>query len=309
MISEEVTFFNGPLRLRGTLFKPDDPGPHPALIVLHAASGGTRQYPFYAHLEAELLPRGLAVLLYDRRGAGRSEGDFSTAGFEELAGDGLAAVNCLRRRVDIDGERVGLYGVSQGGWIAPIVAVKEPSVRFLVIVSGSALSPAEQMDYAARYTLHEAGYSEQILAQAIALRHRVNEYYRGRLALDAVREAVKRAEAESWFEHAYIGPSEELPGDVTEDKWHYELDHDPLPIWRQVRQPTLFVFGDRDRWVPVRASLERYRRVTGHLEDVTFDELTGLDHLMGEADRQDEGQVSDRYVQVQLNWLKGRVEQ
>ena len=244
MISEEIVFTNENVQLAGTLYQPETPVPHPALVVLHAASGGTRDFPFYQHLVTQLPARGIAVFLFDRRGSGRSSGDFETASFETLATDGSAAVEYLRSRDDIDKGRIGLYGISQGGWIAPLVIGLRSDIAFLIIVSGCGVSPAKQMDYGAGYNLHQHGFTKNTIDQAIALRNRVNEYYRGHISQEVVAAQLDRAEMEPWFEEAYIHPSQYLPEDVKEDKWWYELDYDPRPIWKQVGQPTLFLFAD-----------------------------------------------------------------
>ncbi len=305
-MEENVTFKSGGIRLSGTLHKPDGPGPFPALIVLHSASGGTRLDPFYDHLKIELPARDIAVLVYDRRGGGGSEGEFATADFEDLAADGAAAFHTLRGRPDIDPERIGLYGISQGGWIAPILAAKEPAVAFLVIVSGCAVPPAEQMDYGARYTLNEAGFPEEIQRQAIALRHRVNDYFRGKLEREALQAELGEAKDRPWYRHAYIPRGEGLPEDVTQDKWYYEMDYDPLPIWGKLALPTLFIFGDRDRWVPVPESRARYEDVTAHMSDVKFVTLPDVDHLMGHAGGLAEGRLSAEYLEILLDWIGDR---
>lgn len=307
MSAEQVTFHSGAIQLRGTLVKPDAPGPRAAVIILHAAGGGTRAYPFYQHLQEQLPARGVAVLTFDRRGSGASGGDFTTADFDDLAADGAAAFRCLRRRTDIDPTRIGLYGISQGGWIAPLVAVKEPDAAFLVIVSGCALPPAAQMDYAARYTLREAGFSAAVQEQALALRRQTNEYFRGAVDREALTAALRQFENEPWFAAAYLDPSAALPADPRASKWYYEMDYDPLPVWQQVSQPTLFLFGDRDRWVPVAASRATYRQATAHMSDVDFVTLAEIDHLMGERDRQDESRVSERYFEILWAWLEARL--
>jgi len=305
-VIEEIKFSSGRIQLQGTLHKPNGPGPFPAVIVLHSASGGSRLDPFYDHLKTALPARGVSVLVYDRRGSGESAGDFSTADFEDLATDGAAAFTYLRQCPDIDAARIGLYGISQGGWIAPIVATMEPAAAFLVIVSGCAVSPAAQMDFGARYTLTEAGFSEEAQQRALALRHQVNEYYRGKLERNKLLEQLKEAEKEPWFKHAYIPRDDRLPEEVTLSKWYYEMDYDPLPIWQNLKQPTLFFFGDHDRWVPISKSRSNYQDVTAHMDDVKFVTLAGVDHLMHYADGRKKDQLSAQYLEILLDWITSR---
>lgn len=302
MESETITFQRD-VPFVGTLYKPAEPGPHPALVVLHGSSGGTRQSEFYQHLTEYLPPAGIAVFLYDRRGSGESGGRFDTADFEMLAADGAAAVEALAARPDIDPARIGVYGISQGGWIAPIVAARRPATACVVVVSGSGISPADQMDYATARVGREMGFDEAVVSQVLHLRGRVNDYYRGTASRADVQAELDAARGEPWYDRAGFG---QLPTDVRSSKWFYEMDYDPLPIWRAVRQPTLFLFAGDDRWVPVDRSRAAFEAVTAHLDDVTFAEIPDGDHLMGLEDEADP-RISESYVSVLLTWLRNRL--
>jgi len=307
MIAEDVVFTNETVQLAGTLYKPNSQTIHAALVVLHAANGGIRSFPFYQHLVTHLPASGIAVLLFDRRGSGRSSGDFETASFETLAKDGSAAVDYLRSRYDIDRKRIGLYGISQGGWIAPLVAGLRSDIAFLIIVSGCGVSPAKQMDYGAAYTLRQQGFTDNTIAQAIALRNRVNEYYRGHISREIVSAELDKAQSEPWFQDAYIDPSTTLPEDVTKDKWWYELDYDPLPIWKQIQQPTLFLFAKDDRWVPVTESMDKFELATANIRDVTIIQIKGTDHLMYKTSDQKKETISEEYIETMVDWLMKRI--
>lgn len=304
---QDVAFSNNRVQLAGSLYRPEGSPPYPALIVLHAANGGTRDYPFYQHLIEYLPSQGIAVLLYDRRGSGKSTGDFERADFNDLAGDAIAAIDYLHSQNDIDIRKIGVYGVSQGGWIAPLVAAQRPDVAYLIIVSGSGVSPAKQMEYAAITVLRKAGFSEDIVARAVDLRNRVNQYYRGKLPFETVKSDIDRVQEEPWFPYTFLGSSDQLPRDVTQDKWYYELDYDPLLAWHRVAQPSLFLFAEDDQWVPVQESIVNFRSVTKHLRDVTMLEIDGTDHLMMDINAEVKARVSDRYVGALISWLEQRI--
>jgi uncharacterized protein len=307
MVTEEVVFTNETVQLAGTLYKPDTQTTYPALVVLHAANGGTRQFPFYQHLVTYLPACGIAVLLFDRRGSGHSSGDFETASFETLAEDGNAAVNYLRTRNDINKKQIGLYGISQGGWIAPLVVGLRSDIAFLIIVSGCGVSPAKQMDYGATYTLRQQGFTENTIAQAIALRNRVNEYYRGHISREVISAELDSAQSESWFQGAYINSSKDLPEDVTKGKWWHELDYDPLLIWKQIQPPTLFLFAEDDRWVPVVESTSKLEKATAHLKDSAIIQIKGTDHLMYKTRDKKAETISEEYVETMVAWLMKRI--
>lgn len=303
MKSEEIRFPNQNLNLAVTLYKPDTDPAYPGVVVVHPASGGERTDPFYEHLKSELPRHGIAVLIFDRRGSGVSQGDFETADFEDLAGDIISAVEYLQSRPDIDHTKIGLHGTSQGAWIAPIAAARKPDIAFIVAVSASGVSPADQMNYGVAFHLEKDGFDQAAVKKAIELRNLVNEYFRDHVAREDVAAQLSRFEHEPWYENAYLYPSEELPADVTQRKWHYEMDYEPLAIWKKVTQPTLFLFAEVDEWVPIDQSMLNYKKATAHLKDVTLKRVHDTDHLM----RDPAGEISEEYLEAIVGWLMPRI--
>ena len=90
-----------------------------------------------------LTRQGIAVLRVDDRGMGGSTGNFSQATTEDFAGDVLSGVEYLKSRKEIDSNQIGLIGHSEGGLIAPIVAVKSPDVAFIVMMAAPGLTGEE----------------------------------------------------------------------------------------------------------------------------------------------------------------------
>jgi len=303
VIPEEIEFTNQTIRFAGTLYRPDTIVPCPAVVVAHPASAGERTDPFYDHLKSGLPEHGFAVLTFDRRGSGASEGNFETADFEDLASDVIAGVEYLQSRPDIDRIRIGLHGTSQGGWIVPIAAGRKRDIAFIVAVSASGVSPAEQMNYGVAFHLEKEGFDPVVIEQAIRLRNLVNEYFRGKISREEVAAELSRFEHEAWYEHAYLYPSSELPVDIAQSKWHYEMDYEPLSVWERVTQPTLFLFAEVDEWVPVEQSMRNYKNATAQLHDVTLEQIAGADHLM----RTQAGETSMQYQDILVQWLTSRV--
>lgn len=303
MKSEEITFRSGDSRLAGTLYKPETSALYPAIVVVHPASEAERSSPFYEHLKAELPTYGMAVFIFDRRGSGASEGNFETADFDDLAADVVSAVEYLQSRTDIDPMKIGLHGTSQGAWIAPIVASRKPEIACTVLVSACGVSPADQMNYGVAFHLEKDGFDRAAVGKAIELRNLVNEYFRGHVSREQAEAELIRFKHEPWYERAYLYPASELPADITRSKWHYEMDYEPLSVWRGVEQPTLFLFAQTDEWVPVEQSVINYREATRHLHDVTFEQIPGTDHLL----RDGTGEISRLYLDSLIPWLRLRL--
>jgi pimeloyl-ACP methyl ester carboxylesterase len=132
--------------LAGTLTLPPGAGPHPAIVWVHG--GGQQARDYFPDLQALFVSSGVAVLAYDKRGVGQSGGVFpgdraDDRAIKELAGDAEAAVRFLAAQPGIDRARVGFAGHSQGGWIAPLAASREPTARFVIAFAGPSLSQGE----------------------------------------------------------------------------------------------------------------------------------------------------------------------
>jgi hypothetical protein len=111
---EDVLFHNGGVVLSGTLLIPRTHGAHPAIVLVHGSLAETRwgTIMFFADRFAR---RGIAALVYDKRGTGASTGDWKTATYEEISDDALAGVHLLQRREDVYHDRIGAFGHSEGG--------------------------------------------------------------------------------------------------------------------------------------------------------------------------------------------------
>jgi len=308
MTVETIAFYNQSLKYVGTLYKPTSDPPFPAVVVVHPASGGEQTDRFFDHLKSEIPKHGIAVLVFDRRGSGGSQGNFETSDFNDLADDVVSAVEYLESRIDINKSKIGLHGTSQGAWIAPIAAAKKPEIACMVAVSASGVTPAEQMDYGVAFHLERDGYDGSVIDKVIELRTLVNEYFRGHASREHVAIELGCYESEPWFEKGYLFPSLELPVDIKQSKWHYEMDYEPLSIWKNVHQPTLFLFAEIDEWVPIETSMRNYLSATAHLTDVTIHRTSGTNHLMSVSRDENVLDISREYLDVLLDWLKSRLD-
>jgi uncharacterized protein len=228
----EVRFDGEAGTLAGTLYLPLAPGPHPAVVLVHG-SGPDSRAP-YRNLAAHFARNGVAALVYDKRGMGGSTGDWRAAGFDSLADDAIAAVRLLREHPGVDPQRVGLWGISQGGWILPLAASRSPEIAFIIPVSASGHSPARQEMWRVGNNLLYRDLSPAAIAIGL----------KGTRMVYSLKEIADRG-----------GLS--LPADL----WFAALDPwlDPAPIWEQVTQPVLGIWGEIDGLVPTAESVEIVR--------------------------------------------------
>lgn len=127
--------------LRGWLVTPHGaPTGLPAVVLVAGAGRGTRDRLLP---QAEALARGgVVTLIYDKRSAGYSA---MRRDYDRLAEDALAALDRLTAESVVDSSRVGLLGVSEGGWVVPTAARRAGDrVSFTVLVSAPLVTPGQQ---------------------------------------------------------------------------------------------------------------------------------------------------------------------
>ena len=134
----EVRITSGAAVLAATLTLPaQGRAPFPAVVLL-TGSGPNPRFRGEAdggQIVNFFASRGFAVLSWDKRGAGASTGDFVTANFDTLAADALAAIRFLRAQPEVRSDRVGVWAISQGGWVASLVAARDPRLANQVTMS------------------------------------------------------------------------------------------------------------------------------------------------------------------------------
>jgi fermentation-respiration switch protein FrsA (DUF1100 family) len=225
---EHVSFRNGDVTLAGTLLTPCTDRPCPGVALVHGSGDETRDgYCVFANSFAA---RGIATLIYDKRGVGASTGHWRAGGFTELAEDARAGLLFLASHEGVDPQRTGLCGVSEGGWVVARAAASRASVRFVVGISAAGMSPARQ-----------ERYRRAILADQAT----------GFGALRALRKATTLG----MFGALRLPPMRLLPG--LAGYFARTMDYDPLPWWEAIDRPILLVYGEADATVPARESAAR----------------------------------------------------
>src|SRR5262249_47275336 len=109
---------------------------------------------------------GVAALIYDKRGVGKSTGDWKHSDFNDLAGDALAGIHFLRQRADI--AKIGIYGQSQGGSITPLVASQSSEVAFIISTAGGGVPMYEGELNSLQNQVRAKGFSGDDLDEATA---------------------------------------------------------------------------------------------------------------------------------------------
>lgn len=271
---EEVVFNNRSVKLVGRLTKPRTPGPHPAIVMIHGSGKGGRDYAYYSLLATHLATQGVAVLTYDKRGFGASGGSGQNPNLQDLADDARAAVEYLKRRQDVIADRIGLYGHSQGGFIAPLVPARGTEVAFICLLAAPALHTWDQELNEAESDMRGRGFSEEEVADALKSMRLMFGVVSSGQGLQPLRAAVQVARSSRWWGVVELSSSKK---DLKQ--WRLSA-YDPRAALEKLKVPVLALFGERDLIVPPKQNVpmwERYLRVAGN-KDFTPRLVPGADH-------------------------------
>ena len=247
------------LRLGGKIVLPRTAGRFPAVIFVTGSDPDTRDAWLYD--AAALAERGVASLLYDKRGVGESLGaSHDLASWDDLAGDVEGGIALLRSRAEIDTARIGLVGQSQGTWIIAKVAARNPAVKFLVNISGSGISAAEQETYRTGALMKRAGFSADAIERAQAFQRAKFAVARTGLGWESLDSTMKalRADSVKWFPGYGTGAATSrlaalrLYGVL-------QFNYHPAKDLRQIRVPTLVVMGENDVVFPPALVIEKMK--------------------------------------------------
>ncbi len=275
--AENRTFRNGGATLQGTLYLPRGGRSLAAVVVTHSASSPLRSSSLYTHLREMLPVLGIAVFVYDRRGSGGSGGNLETSDYDLLADDAVAAVRMLQADPRIDPKRVGIWGLSQGGWLSLLAATRSADVAFAVSISAPVVTPDVQMMFSSENSLRVNGYSSADIGQMRATRQAVDDYMRGTGNAVTAQRMVDAAKGKPWFKYLYLADPVE---DRATSRWRKEIAHDPLGTVKAVKVPSLVIYGAADPVVPVAASVERLKALAGALPMTDVVVIAGADHFM-----------------------------
>lgn len=252
------------------------------MVFLHGSGNVRRTEILFRIYAIKLNSHGIALLVYDKRGAGESTGNWLDGTYKDLALDAVRGVDSLRDRSDIDPRRIGLIDQSEGGWTAPLAASLSPTVSYLVLISAPPMSPVEQEYYEFETQLKGQQVPDDQIAAALELLRKRREAYRTQ-DFEPLQRAIDESRDRPWFER-WGNP--ELPDTASKKyRWYRRvMDYDPMPLVKGQAVPVFAAYGEKDVLVPARQSVEiMHRRREQHNKDFTLLLLAGASHNLSTA--------------------------
>lgn len=262
---KEVTFYNGSVKLVGSILTPKGKGSFPAVVIIHGSGGkiNNRNHKGVTPFVKALVKRGIAVLYPDKRGQGKSEGSWHNASFVDLAEDAIAGVEVLHGTQKIDQKKIGIIGFSQGGIIAPIAASRSEKIAFVTNIAGSTVPMLEALIDEVEIASELNGLSLEQKKMVTEINRKGIQYAITGKGLNDYLIALNNAKKTELKNSPVVKefPSEPNPSLIQFIRLIKDVD--PIDYWKKVKVPALFIYGGRDRLIRSYKSIDRIEKIFG----------------------------------------------
>ncbi len=322
-------FPSGDLQLRGKLVLPNasthGAGPFPAVIIVHGSESTSAVDHYYEpYMYAA---NGFAALAFDKRGTGKSQGEY-LQNFHVLSDDVVAAIRWLRAQPEVDADRIHLAGFSQGGWIAPLAALKDGNIRSILVGYGVMAPVTAEDRWGYFYQLQQKGLGDDALAQADRVNAVIEDILdRGQNRWSELSDMLDAGRAQPWFEG--VRGSDSILGTVVEEKyplwgvrlflWWRSLTqgdtpfidrlYDPVETMRKLSTPSLWLLGGEDSSAPTPWTLSALEKLQSEGRPVQVRVFPDADHGILRFEQKPDGErrfigIEPDYYPAQIAWLR-----
>lgn len=312
--TETITFRSGDFKLVGELRIPQNGTVHPLVIMVHGDGPAYRIY--FAKLKESMLRAGYATLLWDKPGCGESIGNFSPEKrLAERASILADAVNIMKKHAAIDSGRIGLWGISQAGYVMPLALRQTGDIKFMIAVGCPGMNGIDQTAYLIRRQLTFEGMPEE----------------KARPAETHFKQIYKAGTFQEYLQHAkplYDDPVQKKLGFVSalweERDWKphssdEEAFFDPIEIIETTTIPVLAFFGEEDTQVDPFQGADAYTKALARAGNRNFriELIPQADHniilcktgSMKERNSRSQKEwqnYAPEYLEIMEKWLKER---
>jgi len=325
-LPERISKFpSGDLSLRGKLVLPEGSGPFPAVVIVHGSEDFSAvDYYYEPYMYAA---NGFAALAFDKRGTGESDGKY-LQNFHVLSDDVVAAVRWLRAQPGIDGKRIHLAGFSQGGWIAPLAALKDGNIRSILVGYGVMVPVTGEDRWGYFYALQQKGFG----AEAVDAADRVNAVIEDIIDRHENRwsdlgSLLDTARSQPWFDA--VRGSDSILGRIAGSKmplWSWRMlawwrfrsqgdtpfidrTYDPVQTMQQLQTPSLWMLGGEDSSAPTPWTLRELQKLQASGRPLQYHVFPGADHGIMTFEKQENGErryigLDPDYYPMQIAWLR-----
>ncbi|WP_052622345.1 alpha/beta hydrolase family protein [Mycobacteroides abscessus] len=244
---EQLTIPGSVQPLHATLALPKGGnGPFGLVVFIHGdgPADATRD-GFYKPIWESFAKAGYASLSWNKPGIDGAAGNWLDQSMHDRATEAEAAIRWARGRGDIDPRRIGMWGISQGGWVVPEVAAHAPDLQFVILV-GAAVNWLRQGEFHTRAVMQHHGASESDITAALDRHNATLQPLRGNAT------------------YAQYLAAQTDPKPMSADRWNFVRKNylaDVTGMLPQVKVPVLLALGDEDLNVDVNETERIYRQL------------------------------------------------
>ena len=306
---QELSFNSNGFTIVGDLRTPVEGELHPLIMMIHGSGGATRYgaVPFAPLIEI-FLRNGFAVFSWDKPGSGKSKGEFSSGHtITDRAEILVDAVQVMLDNTSIDKSSIGLWGISQAGWVMPKALGMTQDIAFMISVSGGGEDGIEQFAYQVGQVAACAGESAETVENV--------EKYWSQMSKATTYSDYKEA---ADFLAAVPSVADYTGFTVAAESqwkpWPRNIDafFDPMDIIKKTTIPVLALFGELDKNIDPIQGAQAYESAleSAGNQDYQIKIIQGAGHILSAAqtgclDESVSANYLSEYLTILENWLKG----
>jgi hypothetical protein len=302
--------------LSGTLFLPHDVvPPYPVVIFVMGSGPATRNgYGSLPPLWSAFAEAGIASFAWDKPGVGASTGDWRAQSNHDRASEAVAALESIAHHPAIDGARIIVWGISQAGWVLPLMFQHTPRIAGLIAVSVPVGTGAEQELYRVAHTLPADGFSDDETRAAVAFTRQRLALMQQKAPFEQVLTLQTIHRHESWFEA--LGWLDEAQYRFLQTNAFFS----PEPLLRAIPCPILALFGEKDCIVDHQESRTWFTALANQRDDATIrvHRFADADHVLFKSERGSTAELNrsfadasaayvEGYIPLMVGWIKQHV--
>jgi alpha-beta hydrolase superfamily lysophospholipase len=286
------------------IYLPKINGKFPAVVFMHGSGGeGMFANQYFAEF---LASKGIVSLIQDKRGVGKSTGDWKTANFDDLANDHMNAINFLKKFKKVNHKQIGIYGHSQGGTIAPLVASKSKDIAFVIAASGIGDTIFKQDLYRTENDLKSNGFTSVEVQEAINYYKSWLEIAKTGIGFEKLDSLNQLSKNKKWFEWV------EAP---SKGHWLWKFylhigNFNSLNYWKMIKIPVFLIYGEDDQIEDIRLYIQNIDKALinqANNKDLTQIILPKAQHNLCVSPEKNEKffwwHISPGYLDIIASWI------
>jgi pimeloyl-ACP methyl ester carboxylesterase len=325
--TKDLAFDSSGVVLSGRLFMPPRAGKLPVIIYVTGSGDDDVTDAFYPRMLADAFaPSGIGIFAYNKRGVGKSQGTYSQTGFDRRAQDTVAAFRFVKSLPEVDSRHIGMWGISQGGWIIAMAVGQEKQTDFVILVSPGGVNPKRQMEFYLQNEWRRVGMNGDEIKKASALHEILYDYYAGGKNYEQAQSAVNEAVKQGWLDkyrqanfRKEVPSTNRLPNPaqlaalVKKDRSELEFYRSPYSAadyeryYLDLIMPTLVIYGGKDSIVPIAESRESFKAAfaKNHNRNAEIKVFEDGDHGMFPPGG---SQAVPGYLELMRDWISNAIQ-